>query len=120
MGFWRGVGYFISILFVIGGFIMIPFTYGASLISAILGFIFIWMLKRSASQERMEKYVKQMRDNSETDEQRINRKYSEDSSHCGNCGKWLPWWNTKPLCKDVLEIKKWSHPMLNYPMLKWI
>ena len=62
MGFWRGVGYFISILFVIGGLIMIPFTYGASLVSTILGFIFIWMLKRSAAQERMEKNLKEMKD----------------------------------------------------------
>ncbi|TLX89703.1 MAG: hypothetical protein E6K97_04710 [Thaumarchaeota archaeon] len=48
----------------------------------------------------MEKYLKQMRDSTETDEQRIMRKYEEDSSHCANCGKWMPWWNTKPLCKE--------------------
>lgn len=100
MGFWRGVGYFISILMIISGFLGALYTYGLSLVGAILGFIFIWMLKGSASRERMEKYLKQMRDSTETDEQRIKREYEEDSSHCANCGKWMPWWNTKPLCKE--------------------
>jgi flagellar biosynthesis GTPase FlhF len=100
VGFWRGVGYFISILMIISGFLGALYTYGLSLVGAILGFIFIWMLKGSASRERMEKYLKQMRDSTETDEQRTKRKYEEDSSHCANCGKWMPWWNTKPLCKE--------------------
>jgi hypothetical protein len=61
MGFWRGVGYFISILMIIFGFLMFPI----GLVSVMLGFIFIWMLKRGASQERMEKHLKEIaeRDN---------------------------------------------------------
>jgi len=70
MGFWRGVGYFISILMVIGGLLGALFTYGASLVSTILGFIFIWMLKRSASQERMEKDLHYMAEK--------ERKYDEE------------------------------------------
>ena len=58
MGFWRGVGYFISIVIIIIGFLLFPI----GLIGVILGFIFIWLLKRSASQERMEKDVKEIKD----------------------------------------------------------
>jgi hypothetical protein len=105
MGFWRGVGYFISILFVIGGLIIIPFTYGASLVSTILGFIFIWMLKRSAAQERMEKTLKEIRNNSETVEQREDRKYKEDPTHCVKCGKWLHWFSENP-CKQCQKLER--------------
>jgi uncharacterized membrane-anchored protein YhcB (DUF1043 family) len=58
MGFWRGVGYFISIVIIIIGFLLFPI----GLIGVILGFIFIWLLKRSASQERMEKDLKEIKD----------------------------------------------------------
>ena len=58
MGFWRGVGYFISILFIIGGFILFPY----GLVVVILGIIFIWMLRRGAGQERIEKHLKEIRD----------------------------------------------------------
>jgi hypothetical protein len=91
---------------IISGFLGALYTYGLSLVGAILGFIFIWMLKRSASQERMEKYLKEMRDNSETDEQRINKKCEEDPGHCGNCGKWLPPWKEKTLCKECIRNKE--------------
>jgi hypothetical protein len=108
VGFWRGVGYFISILFVIGGLIMIPFTYGVSLVSTILGFVFIWMLRRSASQERMEKTLEEIRNNSETVEQRKMRKYEEDPNHCVNCGKYRLWDTTNPLCKQCQKLERES------------
>jgi hypothetical protein len=83
MGFARNVGYFFSILFVIGGLIMIPFTYGASAISTILGFIFIWMLRRSAAQERMEKHLEHMdpeyqQEQKEQELEEVRRKLEED------------------------------------------
>jgi len=37
---------------IISGFLGALNTYGLSLVGAILGFIFNWMLKRSASQEK--------------------------------------------------------------------
>jgi uncharacterized membrane protein (DUF106 family) len=58
MGFWRGVGYFISIVIIIIGFLLFPI----GIIGVILGLIFIWLLKRSASQERMEKDLKEIKD----------------------------------------------------------
>jgi len=110
MGFWRGVGYFISILMIIGGLLGALFTYGASLVSTILGFIFIWMLKRSASQERMEKTLREIRNNSETVEQRENRKSKEDPEHCVRCGKymfyWFHWLHPDRLCKQCQKLER--------------
>jgi len=110
MGFWRGVGYFISILMVIGGLLGALFTYGASLVSTILGFIFIWMLKRSAAQERMEKTLKEIRNNSETVEQREDRKSKEDPEHCVRCGKymfyWFHWLHPDRLCKKCQKLER--------------
>jgi hypothetical protein len=85
---------------------MIPFTYGASLVSTILGFVFIWMLRRSASQERMEKTLKEIRNNSETPEQRENRKYQEDPNHCVRCGKYRLWGTTSPVCKKCQKLER--------------
>jgi Flp pilus assembly protein TadB len=56
MGFWRGVGYFISIIIIIIGIAFFP----VGIIGIILGAIFIWMLKRGASQERVEKQLKEL------------------------------------------------------------
>jgi hypothetical protein len=54
--FWRGLGYFISIIIIIVGFLFFPI----GLVGVVIGFIFIWMLKRSASQQRMERAMKEM------------------------------------------------------------
>jgi len=58
LGFWRGVGYFISVLIIIGGILFLPY----GIVAIILGIIFIWMLRRGASQARMEKTLKEIRD----------------------------------------------------------
>jgi len=51
----------------------------------------------------MEKYLKEMRDNNETDEQRKKREHKEDPNHCMNCGKYMFWDNTKDLCRECRE-----------------
>jgi uncharacterized membrane protein (DUF106 family) len=56
VGFWRGVGYFISIIIIIVGIALFP----VGIIGIILGAIFIWMLRRSAGQERIEKRLKEI------------------------------------------------------------
>ncbi|MDW0134699.1 MAG: hypothetical protein QOK88_04225 [Nitrososphaeraceae archaeon] len=56
MGFWRGVGYFFSVIIIIIGLLLVPI----GLIGVVLGFIFIWMLRRSAGQERMEKHLREI------------------------------------------------------------
>jgi len=98
MGFWRGVGYFISVLIIIAGFLFFPI----GLIGVVIGFIFIWMLKRSASQERMEKHLKEI---SDTNKERSLRQFADsdkvnmcskcdsangiDSVYCSKCGNKL-------------------------------
>lgn len=66
MGFGRNVGYFFAILMVMGGLLAFPI----GLVIAIPGFIFIWMLKRSAATERIEKELKSI-NQIETDNQRL-------------------------------------------------
>ena len=61
MGFWRNVGYFLSVIMVICGFILFPI----GLIGSTIGFIFIWMLKKSARDERMEKHLKKIAEDKE-------------------------------------------------------
>lgn len=56
MSFWRGLGYFISIIIIILGFIFLPL----GLVAVIIGFIFIWMLRRGAKQEKIEKHLKEI------------------------------------------------------------
>jgi hypothetical protein len=57
MSITRGIGYFLAIvLFIIPGFILFPL----GLLWAALGFVFIWMLRRSAAQEKMTKYLKKI------------------------------------------------------------
>jgi uncharacterized membrane protein len=51
--FWRGLGYFLSIIIIIVGFLFFPI----GLIGVVLGFIFIWMLRRSAQQEKIVKHL---------------------------------------------------------------
>lgn len=88
MGFWRGVGYFISVIIIILGFwIFITgflhfsvypfpplFRLGLGSILVILGFVFIWMLKRSAGQERIEKQLKEI---NERDKERSSREIAD-------------------------------------------
>ena len=71
MGFWRGVGYFFSIVIIIIGLLLLPI----GLIGVVLGFIFIWMLRRSAGQERMEKHLREIneRDKARTLRKNANR-----------------------------------------------
>lgn len=94
MGFWRGVGYFISIIMIIGGILFAPL----GLIVTLVGIIFIFMLRSGASRERQEKYLKQIRDSNETTEEREDRKFKEDPEHCVRCDKWIPFWDENP-CK---------------------
>ena len=56
MGFWRGVGYFISILIIIAGIAFLPI----GIVGIIIGAIFIWLLRKSARQERIEKQLKEI------------------------------------------------------------
>jgi len=95
---------------IISGFVGALFTYGWSLVGAILGFIFIWMLRRSAAQERMEKTLKEMRNNSETAEQRKARyeqEYKKNSDHCANCGKYmLVGFDRNPLCGQCQKLER--------------
>ena len=56
MGFWRGVGYFFSVIIIIIGLLLLPI----GLVGVVLGLIFIWMLRRSAGQERIEKHLREI------------------------------------------------------------
>lgn len=56
MGFWRNVGYFWSGIMILGGIILFPL----GLVSVGLGLFFIYLLKHSAREERMEKYLKRI------------------------------------------------------------
>ena len=106
MGFWRVVGYFISIIMIIGGLLYFPL----GLLIAIPGFIFIWMLRRSASQERIEKLVQDIRDNGSYAIQRKQiwkEKQKEHPDNCPSCGKLLLFGtDTNPLCKDCQKLEK--------------
>ena len=62
LGFRRGVGYFFSIIIIIIGLTLFPI----GLIGVVLGFIFIWMLRRSARKERIERQVKQINERNRT------------------------------------------------------
>ena len=66
----RGIGYSISIIMIIVGFLFFPL----GLIISVMGFIFIWMLNRSASQERIEKQLKGI---GERDRERSLREMAE-------------------------------------------
>ena len=105
MSFWRNVGYFWAVIFVIVGFILFP----AGLILSAIGFIFIWMLKRSASQERIERYLKEMRDNQETLQQRkirLAQAHDRSSDHCANCNKLMLFgFDTNPLCGQCQKLE---------------
>ena len=76
MGFWRGVGYFISIIIILLGIAFFPI----GIVAIIIGAIFIWMLRRSAGQERIEKRLR------EIDEKDKARSLKED----GDKDKELP------------------------------
>ena len=108
MGFWRGVGYFISIIMIIVGLLTIGSIITLPIL--ILGIIFILILKRGASQQRIEKYVKEIRDSTETDEQRKKRwdhEYKKNSDHCVNCGKLMLFgFDTNPLCGQCQELER--------------
>lgn len=64
MGFWRNVGYFWSALMIIGGIILFPL----GIVSIGLGLFFIYLLKHSAREERIEKHLKKIA-STEADEQ---------------------------------------------------
>jgi hypothetical protein len=102
VGFWRGVGYFFSAIIIIIGLIFFPI----GLIGVAIGLIFIWLLRNSARSERMEKILKDIRYNSSTEEQRKKLKYEEDPDHCVNCGKYMLWDNTKPLCGKCRKLER--------------
>ena len=70
VGFWRGVGYFISILIIIAGITFLPI----GIVGIIIGAIFIWILRKSARQERIEKQLKEI---NERDKARSLREISE-------------------------------------------
>jgi hypothetical protein len=52
MGFWRGVGYFFSILIIIGGLFLIFANPIIGIIPIVLGIIFIWALRKNGLQEQ--------------------------------------------------------------------
>ena len=92
MGFWRGVGYFFSIVIIIIGLLLFPI----GLIGVVLGFIFIWMLRRSAGQERMEKHLREI---NERDKARTLRENADR-------GKQLIDESTKKYATDLERKKK--------------
>src|SRR6266508_1056257 len=62
MGFWRGVGYFFSMLIIIGGLFLIFANPIIGIIPIVLGIIFIWALRKSGQVAIMQKDLKYMAD----------------------------------------------------------
>jgi protein-S-isoprenylcysteine O-methyltransferase Ste14 len=52
MGLMRNFGYFIGIIFFLGGLLLIGWSGGISLISSALGLMVIWMLRGQAKDEK--------------------------------------------------------------------
>jgi len=52
MGAMRNLGYFVGIVFFIGGLLLIGWSSGISLISSALGLMVIWMLRGQANDEK--------------------------------------------------------------------
>ena len=67
------------------------------------------MLNRGASQQRIEGYLKDMRDNQETTEQRgrrLRQAYNKSSDHCANCNKLMLFgFDTNPLCGQCQKLE---------------
>jgi hypothetical protein len=72
--FWRGLGYFISIIIIIVGFLFFPI----GLVGVILGFIFIWMLRRSAKQEDIIKHLRNLDERDKADRKREEKRLKEE------------------------------------------
>jgi uncharacterized membrane protein len=70
VGFWRFVGYIISIIIILAGIAFLPI----GIVGIIIGIIFIWMLRRGARKERIEKHLKEI---NERDKDRSLREISD-------------------------------------------
>jgi UPF0716 family protein affecting phage T7 exclusion len=72
--FWRGLGYFLAILIIIGGFVLFPI----GLVGSAVGFVFIWMLRRSAQQEKMLKHLRNLDERDKADRKKLDEREKAD------------------------------------------